>query len=153
MWRSIFSVLAGMVVAMIVVGVLEVVGHLVFPPPPGIDLHDPQQLQAIMDQLPLGALLSVLVAWGGGIFAGGCVAAMLARTNQLTHALIVGGVQMLAGIVSMILIPHPFWFIVASLAIVVPCAWLGARVAAAFSPPPPTAGPRPYDMREKNMAC
>jgi hypothetical protein len=152
MWRSILSVVVGVIAAVLVVGLLEAEGHLLYPPPPDINLHDSEQLRAIVDRLPLGALLSVLVAWGAGSLAGGFVAAAMARNRHLIHALIVGCVQMMAGIVTMVIIPHPMWFMIASIVILLPAACLGAWLAGRFTRRPPK-GPQPYDMREKNMAC
>lgn len=50
---------------------------MVFPPPKGVDLNDPDQLGAIMSEIPLGAKIAVLVAWGLGTFGGGLVGVFL----------------------------------------------------------------------------
>lgn len=150
MIRSVLAVVVGVVVAVIVVGLVEAIGHVIFPPPPGIDLADPEALRALISQLPLGAI--VLVAWGLGALVGGVTAALTAGRSYIAHALIVGGIQMAFGILTMLMIPHPLWFVIASFAIVIPSAWLGARLATAVRPPRPS-GPQPYDMRQKGMAC
>jgi len=152
MWRSVLSVVAGFVVAAIVVGLLEAVSHQLFPPPAGINLHDPEQLKTIIDKLPPGAIVMVLVAWAVGSLAGGFVAALSANRNRLAHAGVVGCLQMLAGGITMLMIRHPTWFVIAAFLIVVPSALLGALLATLTLRSPPT-GPRPYDMRQKNMAC
>ena len=152
MIRSVLAVVAGIFVAVIVVVVVEAIGHAVYPPPSDIKLGDSEALQAIIAKLPVGAIAFVLVAWGLGSLAGGFIAATIAGRAQATHALIVGGIQMAFGILTMVIIPHPLWFVIASFAIVVPSAWLGARLAQLVRPSPP-AGPQPYDMRRKNMAC
>jgi len=153
MIRSILGVVAGIVAAVVVVGVVEAAGHLIFPPPPGIDLSDPEQLKTIMDKIPPGALVAVLVAWGAGSLAGGFTAAAIARRAHFVHALIVGGIQCAFGIITMLMIPHPLWFWFASIAIVVPTSYLGALLAKPLFGSSPPASPAPYDMREKNMAC
>jgi|SRR5262245_9117082 len=153
MGRSIVSVVLGFLAGAIVVGLLEAAGHLMYPPPPDINLHNPEQLKAIIEKLPVGALIMVLVAWAGGSFAAGLIAALVAKNRKPTHALIVGCLQMLAGGITMLMIPHPTWFIVMSFLIVVPSAWIGAMFAGFMQQSPPAAGPQPYDMREKNMAC
>src|SRR5262245_40509941 len=129
MGRSILSVILGFLAGALVVGLLEAAGHLMYPPPPDINLHNPDQLKAIIENLPIGALIMVLVAWAGGSFAAGLVAALVAKNRKPTHALIVGCLQMLAGGVTMLLIPRPAWFIVSSFLIVVPSAWVGAMLA------------------------
>lgn len=137
----------------LVVGLLEALGHWLYPPPPGLDLHNPEALRAIIDKLPRGAVLMVLIAWAGGSFCGGLVAALVAKTRKTIHAMIVGCLQMLAGGATMLWIPHPAWFVVTSFLIVVPSAWVGASLANVIQQSGDPPGPRQYDMREKNMAC
>jgi hypothetical protein len=151
--HSILGVIGGVVAAGVVVGVMEFVGHKIYPPPPGIDLHNPEALKTIIDQLPLGAIVMVLVAWGAGSLVGGFTAGAVAGRAQVVHGLIVGGIQMAFGILTMIMIPHPVWFMIAAVVVVIPPAWLGAVVARLLFDPSPPAGPKPYDMRQKNMAC
>jgi hypothetical protein len=151
MWRSIGAIVAGVIAAVVVVGLVETLGHFVYPPP-RIDLSDPQQLRTIIEKLPRGALVSVLLAWGAGSLVGGFVAAAIADKRRLIHALIVGSMQMTAGIGTMLAIPHPMWFVGVSFVIFIPASCLGAWLAMQFVGHGP-AGPQPYDMREKNMAC
>src|SRR5262245_1408822 len=153
MGRSIVSIVLGFLAGAFVVGLLEAAGHLMYPPPPDINVHNPEQLKAIIEKLPIGALIMILVAWSGGSVAAGLVDDLVAKNRNATHALIVGCLQMLAGGVTMLMIPHPSWFIVTSFLIVVPAAWIGAMLAGLIQRSPPAAGPQPYDMREKNMAC
>jgi hypothetical protein len=137
MIRSVLAVVAGVIVAVIAVGAVETIGHVIYPPP-DINLSDPAALKEIIAKLPAGAIAFVLVAWGLGSLAGGATAAAIAGRAHTAHASFVGGIQMALGILTMLMIPHPLWFIVASFGLIRP------------SPP---AGPRPYDMRQKNMAC
>ena len=150
---SIAGVVVGLTAAVVVVGALEAVGHTIYPPPPGIDLHDPEALKTIIDQLPVGAIVMVLVAWGAGTLIGGFTAGAIAGRAQVIHGLIVGGIVMAFAAMTMIMIPHPLWFMIASVFIVVPPALVGALLAKTLFNRSGPAGPKPYDMREKNMAC
>ncbi len=152
MFRSVLTIVLGFLAGALANGLMETVGHLWYPPPPGIDLHNPEQLRSIVEKLPVGALVMVLVAWSSGALVGGLVAALSARSRPALHAIIVGGLQMLCGGVTMWLIPHPAWFVAMSICLVIPSAGLGAVIARWLRPSRQT-GPRPYDMREKNMAC
>ena len=71
MIRSIAGVVAGLTAAIFVVGVLEAVGHAIYPPPPG---YRPSQSGGVEDDhrsdCRSGAIAMVLVAWGTGTFAG-----------------------------------------------------------------------------------
>lgn len=105
--RSILGTIAGLVAAVVIVLVVESIGHLLFPPPPGTDLSNPETLAKIIDQLPFGALVFVMLAWIAGAFGGGAVAAAIAR--QSWPAWIVGVLMLAGGLWSMIVIPHPMW--------------------------------------------
>ena len=55
MLRNILSVFVGVLFGALVVFVIEMAGHVLFPPPTDIDLKDPAQLRAAMAQIPVGA--------------------------------------------------------------------------------------------------
>lgn len=151
--RSVGGVIGGIIVAVAVLGTLEWLGHKIYPPPPGIDIHDPEAIKTIIGHLPLGAIIMVLVAWGAGSLAGAFTAAAIARRKHVRHGLIVGGVIMAFAGLTMIMIPHPIWFMFAAAAVIVLPAWLGAVGAKRLFDRSNTVGPKPYDMRKKNMAC
>lgn len=127
--RSILAVIVGMLVAFVIIALVQVVGMRVYPPPPGMDPRDPASIKAAMANLPLGALLFVLVAYAAGSVAGGWVAARFAPHGRLMHAMIVGAILLGAGIMNMTMIPHPGWFWAASIAIYLLGAWSGGSAA------------------------
>jgi hypothetical protein len=129
MLRKILAVIAGVVAGGLVVFVLEGVGHHFYPSPPGIDMHDPAALKSLISTLPLGALLCVVAGWVLGAFAGGAVAGLISRS--LTPALLTGTIQLLFGVLTMVMIPHPIWMILLGVLLPVPSAWLGARLTGA----------------------
>lgn len=134
MLRSILSIVAGFVVAVVVIMALEIVGHAIYPPPPGIDLHDPAALKTIIDKLPRGALIAVLVAWGLGTFAGSLTAALIARRAHLRHAAIVGGIELSCAILTMVMIPHPLWFMAIAVALLPSASIAGGLLAQRLTP-------------------
>lgn len=105
---------------------VESVGHIVYPPPEGTDLSDPEQLRTIMESVPTGALLFVLGAWAIGSYLGGMVATILARAAQWP-GVAVGGLMLLGGIYTMIIIPHPWWMAAAGVIVLFVPAWIAAR--------------------------
>ncbi len=113
MLRIILGTLAGIVAAGLIVLAIESLGHMIYPPPPGIDLANPEALATIIDQLPLGALIAVVVAWIAGSFGGGAVAAKISRVHWTAGT--VGAVMVAGGAWSMIEIPHPMWMRIALL--------------------------------------
>lgn len=131
MGRSVLAVFVGIVVAVLAVFIVESVGHVVFPPPPGVDVSDPEALRELMERIPAGALAFVLLAWVLGSFLGGFTAAKIAVQHRLACALIVGVVMLGAGGMTMMMIPHPLWMMVLGVLLPVPAAWVGARLAGA----------------------
>jgi 4-hydroxybenzoate polyprenyltransferase len=128
MGRSILAVVAGLVLGVVIIAAVEYMSHMVYPPPPGLDMKDPEAMKAMVANLPVGALLFLLLAWALGSFGGGWLAARLSQRLQTRHAMIVGALLMLAGIMNMIMIPHPAWLWVLGIAVYLPAAYLGARL-------------------------
>jgi predicted MFS family arabinose efflux permease len=83
-----------------------------------------------MADVPAGALLLVLLARGVGTFAGGWLAARLAPRAPLSHAMIVGLILLAAGVMNMVMLPHPLWFWFPGVALFLPAAYAGAKLAA-----------------------
>ena len=70
----IVGVIAGLVVAMLVVMAAEGAGHAMFPPPEGLDITRPEDQARLMELIPLGAKIAVVVAWFLGALAGAATA-------------------------------------------------------------------------------
>jgi hypothetical protein len=128
--RSILAVVAGCFAAGVLTALVEGLGDVIFPPPPGVDLSDHAAMAKIMDQLPLGALLSVLAGWAIGTGGGAAVAARLAPRAAAIHGLIVGLVMMALGVATMLMIPHPVWFWIAAVLLTPASAWIGTKIGA-----------------------
>lgn len=128
MGRKILAVVAGVILAGLVVYVVEAIGHRVYPPPEGLNMKDMDAMKAYVATLSTGALLFVLAAYILGSFSGGWLAAKIARASQIPLALTVGGVQLLFGIMNLVMIPHPTWFAIASVLAFLPAAYLGGKL-------------------------
>ena len=126
--RTIVAVVVGTVVAFVLVGVIEAIGEVVYPPPAGVDFGRPDQLASYMQRLPGGALAFVLAAWIVGTFFGGLVAAWIARSRTALAAAIVGALVLAATIANFVLIPHPAWMIAAGVVGIAVAAYLAGRL-------------------------
>lgn len=126
MVRAILGTIVGVVAGTVVILLIEILGHNVYPFPPGVDPKDPESLKAYMAAAPLGASLFVLAAYAFGSFTGGAAGA--AAGGKRGAGVATGGVLMILGIVALLMYPHPVWFWAASLALYLPAAWLGARL-------------------------
>lgn len=127
--RKFLSILLGIILGSIAVFIVETIGHLIFPPPAGIDVTDPEQLKQVIEQLPIGALIFVLLAWAIGSFVGGYVTSKVAKTDSIRFSLITGGVLMAFGVINIVMIPHPTWFAIIGLSVYLPCAYYGGKLA------------------------
>ena len=135
MGRTVLGVVAGLATMFVVIMLVELLGAQLFPPPEGIDMRDPEGLASAMAQMPLGALALVVVAWVLGAFAGGWVAAKVSVAHPRAAAVTVA-LAVVAGVVMMVLsFPHPLWMTVLGLALPVPVALAGARLARARATP------------------
>lgn len=111
MVRSILGIVAGIFAGVLVIALVESLGHGIFPPPEGVDLKDPDALQSVMGQIPIGAKLAVLVAWGLGAFVGALVALRIGVGNAIA-AWIVGAILFAFAVSTMMVIPHPLWMMI-----------------------------------------
>ena len=76
MIRSILSVIVGILAGVVTILVLEMAGHFFYPPPAGLDPQNVEAFKEFVAAAPMGMLLSVLIAWAGGAFVGGPMAAV-----------------------------------------------------------------------------
>lgn len=127
MIRLVLAALGGIATAVVVVAVVEAIGHAVFPPPADLDLSDPEQAAKLIERLPVAALLFVVIAWAAGSFAGGYLATVIARKASIVPALAVAVAMLLGTLFSLYVIPHPLWMAAAGLLIPFPLAWLGSH--------------------------
>jgi len=134
--RNILALLAGAVVAIVVIGLVQAAAHHLYPPPPGIDFNDPAVLKRIMMEAPVGALLMVLLSYFCGTFVGSWVAARLAADTPTRQAYLIGGMMLISGLMNLFAIPHPVWFWVGSITVFVAAAWLGGKLGARKTPVP-----------------
>jgi hypothetical protein len=159
MMRFTLGTVIGIVVAFAVLMGIELLSHALYPPPDAIrvaiEKHDYAAMRSLVKdyfpKAPLMALVLIPVAWVAGTFLGALAATGISRGRSIVPAIIVGGLILAGTIANLMMIPHPLWMTLAGV-LGVPAAaivawWLWPKAPAA------AAGPQPYDMREKNMAC
>ena len=127
MVRVVLAVFGGVVAGAILVGIFETIGHLIFPPPEGVDLRDPEALKSIMSEIPLGAKLSVVIAWGIGVCGGGVVARLIARQSGMVHW-VVAGIFAIFIFANLLMIPHPVWMVASAVLVTVLGAYAAGRL-------------------------
>lgn len=124
--RGIVAVVAGLVAAFAVVFVCEALGHMLYPPPPGLDISNPDDQKRMMEVIPTGAKVAVVIAWFLGTLAGSLVAVKIGR--RPLYAWVIAGITILLSIVTTMMFPHPVWMIVAAVVLPVLAAVLAIRL-------------------------
>jgi len=127
MRRSILGALAGILVAIVIVFAVEAIGHQVYPPPPGIDLRDPEALRTIMQHLPMGGLLVVLAGWMLAAGIGAWTALRISRAGAPRPGVVVGAFLVAATIYNFWTIPHPVWFMIVAILGMIAATWVGVQ--------------------------
>ena len=128
MGKNIGAGIAGVVIAMALVWLIEMVGHSVYPPPPNLDFANADVMRAYIDTLPVGALLFVAGAWFVGTLGGTAAACKIGDAKPMIFAIVVGGLMLVATVMNLFIIPHPLWFAVLGVGGVIAGAWLGMTI-------------------------
>lgn len=127
--RSVLAVGAGVVAGGLTVFGIEVLGRLAVPPPPGHDPGDPASIAAAMAAMPPAAFAILLLAYVTGPTLGAWLAARRAPSRPTLHAASVGAFFVAGGLSNFLTIPHPVWFVIAAMVVLVAAPFVGARLA------------------------
>lgn len=123
MMRSLITVIVGVLLGRITTGLAGRVGGALYPPPAGLELDATGEAwRAFLAAAPTGMFLALLAAGAAGAFVGGLIAALLAERRRVLHALSVGAVQTALAVVQFRMVPHPDWFMVLGVTVLLPCA-------------------------------
>ena len=129
MGKNIAAGVAGVLIAVGLVWIIEMIGHSVYPPPPGIDFSDTESLRAYTSGLPLAAFLFVGCGWFIGTLGGTLAACRVGTAEPKIYAMVVGGLMLIATVVNLVMIPHPLWFAIVGIVGIVLAAWLGMTIS------------------------
>jgi hypothetical protein len=128
--RRVLAIVAGIVTAMAVVSLADLLIGRVFPMPVGTDVRDAVSMAAAIASMPTIALALLILGWALGTGIG-------AFTALISVGLIVAVVLLLATISNLLALPHPRWMWPAALVSVPLLGWLGAHAAARGRQVPP----------------
>ena len=130
MGKNIGAGIAGVVIAGLLVWLVEMLGHTVYPPPTDLNFADPDAMRTYIDALPVGALLFVAAAWFIGTLGGTAAACKIGDAKPMIFAIVVGGLMLLGTIFNLVTIPHPLWFSILGVVGIIVAAWLGMTLGA-----------------------
>lgn len=127
--RVIVAILFGLGTGFVVMEAIELINWYLFPIPANFDFQNSVLMNDYIQTLPTGAFLVVLLAWMAGTFFGAYVATWLAPKMRILHALAIGIVFQMAGLVMVCLYQHPPWFTIIAVASFLPVASLAGLIA------------------------
>lgn len=125
MGKNIAAGVAGVIIAMALVWLIEAIGHSVYPAPPDLNFSDRDVMRAYLTTLPFAAFLFVGGAWFLGTLGGTIVACKTGDAKPITYAIVIGGLMLIATAANLIMIPHPLWFSILGVIGILVAAWLG----------------------------
>jgi hypothetical protein len=132
--RKLAAAAVAVIVTILTIQVVEILGHLVYPPPADIEFGEPEQVREFMSSLPAGSILFVGAAWAIGTLLGTLAGALVSSSSPIPYAVVVGGLVLAGSITMLLIIPHPWWFTVAAPLSIVAAAILGIYLAPGLSP-------------------
>lgn len=107
--RGLAALVAGLIVAMLVIAGVEGVGHSIFPPPAGLDPMRAEDQARMIELMPMEAKLMVVLAWFLGSLAGACAAIAVSRRVLPAWVLAVAIAGL--GLWTTQMFPHPDWML------------------------------------------
>ena len=130
--RGILATVLGVVVGAATNMTIILVGSRLVPPPAGVDVNDPESINAHLGEYPPIQFAVPFLAHALGTLVGAMVATLVAAGRQTIPAFIVGAMFLLGGVAMVRMLPDtPPWFIALDLGVAyLPMAWLGNRLAA-----------------------
>ena len=114
--KKLWGVIAGLVAAFVMVFAVEMISHMIYPPPIIDDPTDYAALAELLKMAPVGALLIVILGHFIGMFVGTVIALKIAKEKSAAYIVI--GVFMLLTFMNFYLIKHPLWFVISDVAAV-----------------------------------
>lgn len=126
--RSIFAVVAGILVGAVVIFLIQLFSP--YQPPTELDFDDKTKVADWIKKLPTSAFAIALLAYFLGSVAGGWITNLVAGPTRFRPALVTGFGLFIMGVMNLIALPHPVWFAMVSSLLYFAGAWIGGRLAA-----------------------
>jgi hypothetical protein len=123
--KNILSTVLGVISGLFIIFTLEVLSHIIYPLPPGINIDDIEALKAFTSKAPSIVFILLVVSYATASLTGGLIASSMAPANKMAKAITVGGILMGLGAYNLFMIPHPVWTIIISIFLFIPCSYLG----------------------------
>lgn len=125
MKRNIFSVIAGLFVAILTFLIFESITSKMYPGPANLNFKDTEAAKLYFSSQPVLFWFLILLGWILGSILCGIVIKRLTPMDSKKLAVIAGFLLTVSAIVNFFTYPHPTWFMILSIFIFVPCVLFG----------------------------
>jgi hypothetical protein len=129
--RSALVLLAGVVLAVLVVMLADALVGMLYPLPAGTDMNDQESLRRAIAAMPASAFALLLSGWVLAAGAGAYLAARLATRSVALHGMIVSVFVLVATVANLAAIPHPSWLWPAAIVLIPAAGWMATRLVKA----------------------
>jgi len=129
MLRSVLGVIIGIISGFVVIYAVEHIGQLIWPVATELDLKDKAAAAAFLAGMPIGGLVTVVVAWILGAYTGSMVALLMSDRRRI-EGIIPAALIFAATVLVLFMLPHPLWMAVAGLGGIIAAGWLADRLFA-----------------------
>ncbi|MEN9282357.1 MAG: hypothetical protein RL594_1292 [Bacteroidota bacterium] len=123
--RTVFAIIVGIITSGLVTLITEMLSHSLLGD--GSAMPNPDDAAAVAayaEQMPFGMLISLLVAWCGGAFAGSLVASVLAPSFEKLVTTAVGASVLGLTVMNFFQFPHPTWLMISAVLLIPVASWL-----------------------------
>lgn len=128
--RNILAIIVGFLVGGFLNMGIIIVGSMLIPAPDGIDPMNAESLKNNMHLFQPYHFITPFLAHAGNAFIGALITSLIAASNRLILAMIIGVLTLLGGIYAATVIPAPTWYIIVDLVFAyLPMAWLGWKIS------------------------
>lgn len=125
--KTVIATIAGIVTSFLVIMLTEMIGMKLFPMKTKIDPNDIEALRNLIQNIPLPALVTIIIGHGLGMFLGTVVGHKV-EPKSMVPFLIVFLFMLISTISNLAMIPHPMWFMVSDVLIVIVAALAAWKV-------------------------
>ncbi len=126
--RLILGIVIGIAAGIGVVMLGDMLNHRFFPPPPEVQITNPEAIRDYMQTAPVLSLLGLPVTWTIAALVASFAAAKIGARRWAGW--VAGGALFAATCLNLVMIPHPLWMLIAAIVFVPAAAWIGARLGA-----------------------
>lgn len=127
--RSVGAVLAGLLVALFLIIVVELVTLTFHPFPADVDPHDIDVTRKVhVARFPDWVLAIASAGWGLTTFVSAWLATRLGSGRHCADGILVGSILSVLAVVNMSMLPYPIWFLAANLVAFPLGSYWGARL-------------------------